>query len=74
MDLIVAYIDPGSGSLVIQALIAGLVGEFDLSYAFLMGAAMALVSAAICLFLPLKAGDLENAHSAVSPVTTPADP
>ncbi len=56
------------------ALIAGLVGEFDLSYAFLMGAAMALAAGATCLLLPLKSSDPEEVHSAVSPVTTPADP
>jgi hypothetical protein len=56
------------------ALMAGLIGEFDLSYAFVLAAALALTSGLICLFLNLssKAGAHESAP--VSQVASPADP
>jgi MFS family permease len=56
------------------ALMAGLIGEFDLSYAFVLAAVLALISGLICLFLNLssKAGAHESAP--VSQVASPADP
>jgi DHA1 family tetracycline resistance protein-like MFS transporter len=36
------------------ALLAGLIGEFELRYAFIMAAALALASAVLCLFLNLS--------------------
>ena len=56
------------------ALIAGLVGEFDLSYAFVMGAIMAVTAGSICVFLNLRPTSLDDPHNDISAVTTPADP
>jgi len=56
------------------ALLAGLVGEFELEYAFIMAAALALTSGLICLFLSLGASPTAAAHAVVSQVASPADP
>jgi MFS family permease len=55
------------------ALLAGLVGEFDLSYAFLVAAAMALAAGSICLLLNLQAEPLDVAHSTIPLVPSPVD-
>jgi len=56
------------------ALCAGIVGEFELSYAFLLGAGLAFASALICVFLRFPSGELPTEHAAVSPVASPGDP
>jgi MFS family permease len=43
------------------ALLAGLIGEFELRYAFIMAAALALASAVLCLFLNLSNTQLSPA-------------
>jgi MFS family permease len=56
------------------ALLAGLIGEFELRYAFLMAAAMALSSGLICLFLNFSRTDASDDLALVSEVASPADP
>ena len=56
------------------ALLAGLIGEFDLSYAFLMAAVMALLSGLICLFLKITKTAVSDDQALVSQVASPADP
>ena len=56
------------------ALLAGLIGEFELEYAFVMAAAMALLAALICLFLRLRPGPAAGDHAVISQVASPADP
>lgn len=56
------------------ALLAGLVGEFELRYAFIMAAGMALMSLAICLFLSLRPMPAPAGHTVISQVASPADP
>ncbi len=56
------------------ALLAGLIGEFELSYAFVMAAGLALTSLAICLFLSLKPMPAPQGHAVISQVASPADP
>ena len=56
------------------ALLAGFIGEIDLAYAFLLGAGLAFVSALICVSLRFPRAGLQAGSSAVSPVTSPADP
>ena len=56
------------------ALLAGLIGEFELRYAFLMAAAMALSSGLICLFLNFNRTDASDDLALVSEVASPADP
>jgi len=56
------------------ALCAGIAGEFELAWAFLLGAGLAFASAAICLRLRFPRGELAAEHAAVSPLTSPADP
>ena len=52
------------------ALLAGLIGEFELEYAFVMAAGLALAAAVICLFLNLGPGP---APAVISQVASPAD-
>ena len=56
------------------ALMAGLIGEFELEYAFVMAAGLALASASICLFLNLKRAVAASEQSVISQVASPADP
>ncbi len=55
------------------ALAAGLIGEIELAYAFLLGAALALAAGILCIFLKFPRGTLA-VEPAVSPVASPADP
>ena len=56
------------------ALLAGLVGEYDLSYAFVMAAGMALLAAVICMFLDFKVTDVSGDQPIIATVANPADP
>ena len=56
------------------ALLAGLIGEFELEYAFIMAAGMALLSGLICAFLQLRPGPSPDEHTVISQVASPADP
>jgi MFS family permease len=56
------------------ALLAGLIGEFELRYAFIMAAAMALAAALLCLFLNFGKNSTNPDHVVVSQVASPADP
>ena len=56
------------------ALLAGLIGEFELSYAFVMAAGLALTSLVICLFLQLRPMPAPEQHTVISQVASPADP
>jgi MFS family permease len=56
------------------ALLAGLVGQFELRYAFIMAAVLALASALICLFLKFRQTRTSDAHTIISQVASPADP
>ncbi len=56
------------------ALLAGLIGEIELEYAFLMAAGMALSAGLICLFLSLRPGPSPQQHAVISQVASPADP
>jgi hypothetical protein len=56
------------------ALLAGLIGEFELRYAFIMAAVMALVAAVTCLFLNFKVEQSNDDHVIISQVASPADP
>jgi MFS family permease len=56
------------------ALLAGLIGEFELRYAFIMAAAMALSAGLICLFLSFRTTALSDDQSVISQVASPADP
>ncbi len=56
------------------ALLAGLIGEFELRYAFIMAAAMALAAALLCLFLKFTSTSTNADHTVVSQVASPADP
>lgn len=56
------------------ALLAGLIGEFELRYAFIMAAAMALAAAVLCLFLNFGKSSTDPDHVVVSQVASPADP
>jgi MFS family permease len=55
------------------ALLAGLIGEFELSYAFIMAAGMAFGSGLICLFLKFTKTDASDDQALVSQVASPAD-
>ena len=55
------------------ALLAGLSGEIELSYAFIMAAGMALAAALICLFLRLENTSLQVERPAVSSIASPVD-
>ncbi len=56
------------------ALLAGLIGEFELRYAFWMASLMALCSGLICLFLKFDKTHASDGQAAVSQVASPADP
>ena len=56
------------------ALLAGLAGEFELRYAFIMAALLALVSGLICLFLSFDKTAISEDQPAISPVASPGDP
>lgn len=56
------------------ALLAGLIAEFELAYAFVAAAALAFSSACICVFLKLSATPAPAGHSVISQVASPADP
>lgn len=56
------------------ALLAGLAGEFELAYAFILAAVLALMSAAICLFLNFKSTAASDAQAVISQPASPADP
>lgn len=56
------------------ALCAGIAGEFELAYAFILGAVLAFVAALICMLLEFPRGVVAEEHASVSPLTTPADP
>ena len=42
------------------ALMAGLIGELELEYAFIMAAGLAMVSGLVCIFLDLRVGSTES--------------
>ncbi len=56
------------------ALLAGLIGEFDLSYAFIMAAVMAFCAGLICVFLDFKVTAVSKDQPLVAEVANPADP
>ncbi len=56
------------------ALAAGLVGEFELRYAFILAAVLALASASICLVLKFKPRAPDDGRAIISQVASPADP
>ncbi|MCP4470354.1 MAG: MFS transporter [Gammaproteobacteria bacterium] len=56
------------------ALLAGLVGEYDLRYAFIMAAVMALCAGLICLFLNFRVSAISQDQPIVATVANPADP
>jgi FSR family fosmidomycin resistance protein-like MFS transporter len=56
------------------ALLAGLVGEFDLSYAFIMAAAMAFCAGLLCLLLDFKVSPASAEQPLIATVANPADP
>jgi MFS transporter, FSR family, fosmidomycin resistance protein len=56
------------------AVLAGMAGEFELRYAFIMAAGMALLAAIICLFLDFKISDISRDQPIIATVSNPADP
>ena len=56
------------------ALLAGLAGEVELEYAFILAAALALTAGIICLFLSFKNTVASDEHTLISQVASPADP
>jgi FSR family fosmidomycin resistance protein-like MFS transporter len=56
------------------ALLAGMVGEFELRYAFIMAAGMALLAGLVCLFLSFKITDTSRDQPVIATVANPADP
>jgi DHA1 family tetracycline resistance protein-like MFS transporter len=56
------------------ALLAGMVGEFELRYAFIMAAGMALLAGLVCLFLNFKITDTSRDQPIIATVANPADP
>ena len=56
------------------AVLAGLVGEFELRYAFVMAAAMALLAGIICMFLNFKVTETSRDQPIIATVTNPAYP
>ena len=56
------------------ALLAGLIGEFELEYAFVMAAGLALAAGLICVFLDLRAVRTHPDQALISQVASPADP
>ena len=55
------------------ALAAGVVGEHELAWAFLLGAALAFGAGLLCLFLKFPRGVVAD-EPPVSPIASPADP
>lgn len=56
------------------ALLAGLVGEFELRYAFVMAALMSLAAGLICLFLDFRVTAASSDEPLIATVANPADP
>ncbi|MCP4876796.1 MAG: MFS transporter [Gammaproteobacteria bacterium] len=56
------------------ALLAGLIGEFELRYAFVMAAVLALISGLLCLFVKLRVTASGDDQPLISQVASPADP
>jgi hypothetical protein len=56
------------------ALLAGLVGEFELRYAFILAALMALSAGLICLFLDFRISPASSDQPRIATVANPADP
>lgn len=56
------------------ALLAGMVGEFELRYAFIMAAGMALSAALVCLFLNFAITAASRDEPLIATVANPADP
>ena len=56
------------------ALLAGLVAEFELRYAFIMAAVMALGAGLTCLCLELKTSAASADQPLIATVANPADP
>jgi FSR family fosmidomycin resistance protein-like MFS transporter len=56
------------------AVLAGMAAEFELRYAFIMAAGMALLAGVICLFLELKISDVSRDQPIIATVSNPADP
>jgi len=56
------------------ALLAGLIGEVELEYAFVMAAGLAAMSGMICIFLDLRGARSPPEHAIISQVASPADP
>jgi MFS family permease len=56
------------------ALLAGMAGEFELRYAFIMAAGMAFLAAIICVFLNFKISDISRDQPIIATVSNPADP
>lgn len=53
------------------ALFAGLAGEVELGYAFVLGGVLAFAAALICIFLRFPRGELPRENARVSPVAGP---
>jgi MFS family permease len=56
------------------ALLAGLVAEYELRYAFILAAVMALCAALICLFLDFRVTAASSEQPVIATVANPADP
>ncbi len=56
------------------ALVAGLIAEFELGYAFVGAATMAFSAGMICIFLKLSAQPMPDDQAIISQVASPADP
>jgi len=56
------------------ALLAGLVGEYDLRYAFIMASVMALCAGLICIFLNFNVTSISQDQPVIAEVANPADP
>jgi MFS family permease len=56
------------------ALLAGLAGEYELGYAFIMAAVMALCAGLICMFLDFRVTAVSQDQPLVAEVANPADP
>ena len=61
------------GTFLIGGLVAGLIAEIDLQFAYLAAAAMAFVAASIGIFLRFGLQSSAD-HAVVSQVASPADP
>jgi ribose/xylose/arabinose/galactoside ABC-type transport system permease subunit len=56
------------------ALLAGMVGEFELRYAFIMAAGMALSAGLVCVFLNFTITAASRDEPLIATVANPADP